>query len=272
MGHERVGRLPRTTTWRQVVADLSGFEESGDVSISDIALRTLDSVRKRYEEIHRDSGVQAAFAFILSLATDRYNRVEARDIVGIDLDDNPSSIRLAAKLNEWVIAHASSMEYAEIARRAAGDTIALWTQESTKQGAFFEGITDTKGIWQEASEARGFCEVARIFFAKFTERYLRYFLEREASAESASLESREKFSRQLHVHVDTVSQHAFETSKITQSFAAGWFNNHARDAHPSSREIEGFLSLSFGKLQEELLREKDPFRKPQEEQLRRKNR
>jgi hypothetical protein len=97
--------------------------------------------------------------------------------------------------------------------------------------------------------------VARIFFAKFTERYLRYFLEREASAELPSLEAREKFSQQLSAHVDAVSQHAFETSKIAQSFAAGWFNNHARNAHPSEREIEGFLGLSFGKLQEELQRE-----------------
>jgi hypothetical protein len=255
MGHERVGSLPRTRVWRHIVSDLARLEDGEDVTISDIAHRTLKNVRKRYEGIHKDSGVQAAFGYLLSLATERYNRSEARQIVGLDLRENPSPVRIAAKLNAWVAAHTNSTEYAEIARRAGGDTIAQWTQQRGRQDDLFEGPADARRVWQAASEAQGFCEVARIFFAKFTERYLRYFLEREASAELPSLEAREKFSQQLSAHVDTVSQHAFETSKIAQSFAAGWFNNHARHAHPSEREIEGFLSLSFGKLQEELQRE-----------------
>ncbi len=255
MGHERVGSLPRTKVWRDVVADLARVKGGKDITIADIAHRTLKNVRKRYERIHEDPGVQAAFVYLLSLATDRYNRAEAHSIVGLDLGENPSPVRIAVKLNEWVGAHAKSMEYAEIARRAGGDTIAGWTQHSGRQADLFEEATDARRVWQSASEARGFCEVVRIFFAKFTDRYLRYFLEREASAEMHSLSAREEFSRQLSAHVDTISRHAFETSRIAQSFAAGWFNNHVRDAHPSDKEIRRFLALSFGKLQEELRRE-----------------
>lgn len=258
MGHERVGSLPRTKGWRQIVADLARLEGGEDVSISDIARRTLKHVRRRYADIHKDSGVQAAFGYLLALATDRYNRAEARVIVGVTLRENPSPLQLAARLNAWVAEHANSMEYAEIARRAGGDTIAQWTRHRGRQHDLFENPTDTQRVWHAASDAQGFCEVARLFFAKFTKRYLRYFLEREASAELPSLEARDKFSEQLQAHVNTVSQHAFETSKITQSFAAGWFNNHARHGHPSDREIEGFLALSFGKLQEELQREAVP--------------
>jgi len=110
MGHERVGSLPRTKVWRHIVADLAQFEGGEDVIISDITQRTLQNVRKRYEGIHKDSGVQAAFGYLLSLATDRYNRPEARHIVGLDLSENPSPVRIAAKLNAWVAAHTKSGE------------------------------------------------------------------------------------------------------------------------------------------------------------------
>jgi hypothetical protein len=80
-------------------------------------------------------------------------------------------------------------------------------------------------------------------------------LEREASSALPSLDAREAFEHNLRAHIQEVSHHAFETSKITQSFAAGWYNNHARDSQPSDSEIQGFLAIAFGKLQEELQRE-----------------
>ena len=72
-----------------------------------------------------------------------------------------------------------------------------------------------------------------------------------------SISDRDRLSTQLREHIDGVSRFAFETSRITQSFAAGWFNNHARDRYPSKDESRGFLSLAFGKLREELKREAD---------------
>jgi hypothetical protein len=110
-------------------------------------------------------------------------------------------------------------------------------------------------VWKRASNGAGFCELSRLFFAKFTERYLNYFLEREASAALPTIEDRERFREQLRQHVDQISQHAFETAKITQSFAAGWYNRHARQGRPAHREVEQFLSRAFGKIREELLRE-----------------
>jgi hypothetical protein len=43
--------------------------------------------------------------------------------------------------------------------------------------------------------------------------------------------------------------------RITQSFAAGWFNAHTRDRLPDAKEVEGFVGLAFGKLRDELRRE-----------------
>lgn len=255
MGHERVGTLPRTKRWQNLISDISIIEEQKQPQIATIVKKTLDNVRTRYNRIYKDTGVQAAFGFLVSLAINNLAQSVGFSSAEVKLDDNPSTVRLAQLLNIWVSKHAGSMEYAEIARRAGSDTIARWTQQKSVQGHLFSKDYDAKNVWNYASNAKGFCEVARIFFAKFTERYLRYFLERAASAELSSLSIREDFSRRLQSHLDDVSKHAFETSKITQSFAAGWFNKHALETRPSDSEIEGFLAIAFGKLQEELRRE-----------------
>jgi len=84
---------------------------------------------------------------------------------------------------------------------------------------------------------------------------LNYFLDREASAVSTSIEQRDLFQNQIRNQIDAVSRHAFETAKIAQSFAAGWYNRHAKDTVPTDDEIGGFLAIAFGKLREDLRRE-----------------
>jgi hypothetical protein len=49
-----------------------------------------------------------------------------------------------------------------------------------------------------------------------------------------------------------ITEHAFEISRIMQSFAAGWFNNHGLDKSPTTDSITDFLKMSFGKVREEL--------------------
>ena len=259
MGHERVGALPRTKRWADVV---DGIAAAADVdgNVRDLANATLENVRSRLLAIHDDAGVIASFQFLLGLALSASPSVD-RDSLGdlaIDLESNPSRLKLASILSQYVDDHRQSAEYGEIARKAAVDAMSLWTEQETRQLSFTGEHERVAEVWSRASEGRGFCEVSRLFFAKFVERYLNYFLSREASSQLVSTEARERLATRLQEHVNGVSHHAFETARITQSFAAGWFNRHARDRMPSSDEVVGFLSHSIGKLREELLREESP--------------
>ncbi len=254
MGHERVGALPRTKRWQAIVDAISDLP--GDpANVAYLAEQTLKNVSSRFHQIHTDEGVQAAFAYLISLATSHLPRSSGLASPTTTLEGDPSPARIAKNLNDWVNQHATSREYAELACRAAADTIAEWTRSHTRQQLLFDDSTSPRSVWAQTSNSGAFCEVARTFFSHFTERYVRYFLEREASAQLRSIETRQKFNENLHKHIDDLSRHAFETSKITQSFAAGWFNNHARTSRPTDREIEGFLAIAFGKIHEELERE-----------------
>ncbi len=254
MGHERVGALPRTKRWRNVVEGI-GEAASADGDVSRLANDTLINVRARLENIQRDTGFVAAFQFLLGLALSASpvtNKGSLGDLL-VDLEANPSPLRLAGTLTQYVEANTQSTEYAEIARRAAVDVISIWTEQQSRQLSFSGEHERASEVWRKASDGRGFCEVARLFFGKFVERYLNYFIGREAASNLANTEERERLARKLENHVDGVSRHAFETARITQSFAAGWFNRHARQEMPTPTEISAFLSHAVGKLREELL-------------------
>jgi len=68
MGHERVGTLPKSREWRQLVGQLGLAAHSSDV-LQAVADKTLEQVRDRFAGIQRDPGVQAAFGFLVGLAT-----------------------------------------------------------------------------------------------------------------------------------------------------------------------------------------------------------
>ena len=259
MGHERVGALPRTKRWQDVVDDIADAASiNGDVS--GLANAILENVRSRLLAIQGDAGFVASFQFLLGLSLSASPGVDRASLgdLAIDLEANPSPLKLASALGQYVAGNKQSAEYAEIARKAAVDAISIWTEQQTRQLSFTGEHEQASEVWRKASDGSGFCEVARLFFGKFVERYLNYFLGREASSRVSSTEARDRLATRLQEHVDGVSHHAFETARITQSFSAGWFNRHTREGMPTADEVSGFIAHSMGKLHEELLREEVP--------------
>jgi hypothetical protein len=259
MGHERVGTLPRSLRWESIVNRLS----TGVLSAEDVrglARDTLSLVRARLRAIEGDAGVRAAFAFLVTLASSarpsETSGEVARSLEVPTLHDfSPFGVVVAG--HSFVDSRRESLEYGGIAKAALGDAVAEWHRAEQAQPSLFDARSSDDSLWRRASTGSGFCELSRLFFARFTERYLNYFLERAASQRMSGLGERDRFATRLRQHVDEVSQHAFETAQITQSFAAGWFNRHVPVPDVSDDRVRDFLSVAFGKLRDELLRESD---------------
>ena len=254
MGHERIGFLPLSSEWRKLVAEIGDVGAAAD-AVPRLAQRTLHQVRRRFDGLERDTGLQAAFSFILALCS-RGLKTTGPDLgPSIDLGQNPSPLEITRRLNAWIDANADSPEYAELAKRSGADAIAYWTRRCSRQKELFDTHQTAAQIWRDAANGSAFSQISRVFFGKLLERYLKYFLEREASSQFHRIEDRDAFSKNLARHVDSVARHAFEASKITQSFAAGWYNKNARDTTPTHRDTRGFLSFALSKLRQELQRE-----------------
>ncbi len=254
MGHERIGFLPLSNRWRTLVAEIGDVGAAAD-AVPRLAYRTLHNVRRRFDGLEQDPSLQAAFAFILALCNHELQAPGPDRGPSIDLGQNPSPLEIARRLNVWIDANTDSAEYAELVKRAGADAIAYWTIRCSLQQRLFDTHQTAAQIWRDAATGSAFSEISRVFFGKLLERYLKYFLEREASAQFQRIEDRDAFSKNLSRHVDSVARHAFEASRITQSFAAGWYNKNARNATPTNQDTRGFLSFALSKLRQELQRE-----------------
>lgn len=256
MGHERLGQLPHTERWRAVVTQLASPLTPPD-DVAKIADDVLDNVETRFRRMHHDDGVVAAFQFLVVLAKSSAFEVPRAptSTPTIDLDQDPTTLQLVRSLRSWVDNHARSQEYADLAKKAGADALAMWATQIAPQRTLFRDQASSREIWQRANNAAGFCRLSRFFFAKFTERYLNYFLCRDASAVSSDVTARDDLAQKLETHVDGVARYAFESSRITESFAAGWFSKFARDSWPHQDNLRAFLSIAFNKMREDLRRE-----------------
>jgi hypothetical protein len=249
MGHERLGALPRSKVWRDIVHEI-GAHANGDAQVADIAEATIRNVQKQIGQLRDDDGFAAAFQFIVGLSV-AARQPEPSDYSpwDIDLPPEPTTIALGLSLRGWIREHSEGGEHVELATQAATDSLAQWKRRyrDVQIGLYEEG-PHPYASWREAGKGGGFSELSHLFFSNFTRRYLNYFLEREASSELNTMRDRERFD-------DEVAEHASETAKIVQSFAAGWFNKHAAESLPSEKEVREFLDYSLAKIKEELVRE-----------------
>jgi hypothetical protein len=257
MGHERVGYLPKTKRWLDLIKQIAAFDASIQTT-STIATQTLENVKKQYETLFRDDAVKIVFTYLVTFSR-AFRFPNPRDELnasGIHMPDQLNLLAVVKSLHEQMPSQVAASEYGQLAIAAAADAIGRWYKENdTKQTPLFKPTSDFLETCHTLGSGAGFCELARLYFGSLTERYLNYFLDRASSATISDIQQREKFQNNISTHVDDVSKHAFETAKITQSFAAGWYNTHTREKVPNKKEIEGFLSIAFGKLRDELRRE-----------------
>jgi hypothetical protein len=257
MGHHRLGWLRKTKAWNEIV-ELMGEYGIDNRDITAIAFRTIKQVEKRYERLENDPSVKSSFDFLIEVAhafrqPDPEKYLRENNLIG---EGKLTPLSLAKGAKEYSTKNIVSEEYETFAKQALVDTINRWYLDNIEQGRslFSEGI-DSVAIMRKAAKPEGFCEITRLYFANYTERYLKYFLEREASTVINNVEVRKSFSNEIDKHIDDISKHAFETAYITQSFAAGWYTKNALDKNPSEVSVTGFLSRSFNKMKAELLLE-----------------
>lgn len=265
MGHLRTGCVPKTKKWRDVVFSISSLSGLEKIPYADIADKTLDASNLFLRKLPHDEAFQCCFQFLVALSVaGRESNVErSANKLGISIKGEPTKIKLSKALRDWLDnkqPQSFNSEIASLARQATTDTIASWINENSvkKQLGLFSEEDDPYKPWRIASSGKGFCKLSRSFFSNFTTRYLNYFLSRTVNSVLKTYDERSHFDKVIKQNSEVIAQHAFETSKLVQSFSAGWFNKHtASESVPSYKDIRGFLIHSFEKLKEEFRLQKE---------------
>jgi len=254
MGHIRLGFLPHTKQWRNIVELLSHY--GGDTSvvpiIADATLKAIDNI---YQKMPYDESVIKAILFLANLiySTKQSDQVMFLNSNGYTVDDNLSIYSLTKSIQQYITTENGSLEINKIAKDATMQAVIDYLERHQSSQLDIFG-NDPQSPLRRIGNGSDFCELARSFFAFFTDRHIKYFIEREAAQVINNYGDLDKFSSTLTELSCVIADHAFDTSLIMQSFAAGWFNKYSTKESSSETVIE-FLRKSFAKMREEFRKE-----------------
>ncbi|PIQ82276.1 MAG: hypothetical protein COV76_04450 [Candidatus Omnitrophica bacterium CG11_big_fil_rev_8_21_14_0_20_64_10] len=259
MGHIRLGVLPRTRNWRQVVALL---DESLDAPR--IASATLEAASRSFRTAADDPGLVYSAWLLTQLPlearqTDFANRLRSH---GIDLSPQATILELTTALAEAVDREAQRSkrrtDIGEMARLAATESLTAFCAEKT-HSLFGSGIEDLRLAVKDLSTPKQFSLLARGFLTRFLNRYLGYFLSRELSRRVGpngplpNIKAHTEFNEALRLH-------CHQATRIVEEFAGGWFSKTNFEGGITPEKTRAFLHVALGKIRNELQR-----RRPEDE-------
>jgi hypothetical protein len=204
-----------------------------------------------------ESVIKAIFFFsFLAFSAKQMDQIAYLNSQGYIVDKNLSTFSLVASAQRLITTENGSLEINKIAKDAVMQAVIAYQEKHQSNQIDLFGNEEQNPL-RSIGNGSAFCELARSFFAAFTDKHIKYYVERVAASTINNYGELERFTSSLSEQSNAIADHAFETSKIMQSFAAGWFNKHANTSLPSDKEITDFLRISFGKMREEFRREAD---------------
>lgn len=252
MGHTRLGRLPRTRQWGQVVGLIAGGAGTGQ-----IANATIRAAERGLNLASEDMALVDAVWLLtqLPLAAKQEDFAAALRDVGLNVSKPPGLMELVGAVSDSIDARLPNnrgrTDLGEMAQMAASETIAKFIGE--KAGSLY-GVepADVQRALASSSTVKQFGELARHFFSRLTNRCLDYFVSRAVSHHLGegerfpTLAAQSQFTAALQLH----SQQA---SKIIEEFSGEWFSKTNWEKKGIAREDAArFAHVAMTKLVAEL--------------------
>ena len=251
MGHVRLGSLPRTRKWREVVGLIAG-----GAGVDEVAGATSQAAQKGLDLAHDDPGLCHAVWLLTKIAlaarTDEFGI--ALEATGIPAPPQPSLFDIVGGFTDALDQHLSRTggrsDIGEMAQLAAVETL---TSLIGERSASLFGTTsaEVKQAVCAFSTKKGFSSLAHDFFSRFTQRFLTYHLGRELSnhvggnGRFANPAEHTEFVRQLGVHCK-------EAALIVREFSGGWYSKANFEDGISQTKARNFVNFALTKLRREL--------------------
>ncbi len=249
MGHTRLGRLPRTYRWKEVVSLL----ESG-ADLSSLADASFKAALSGFQLVPADSGFVTTIHSIIELAAAAREKdvASALESAGIDRESQSSSFSLLAAVSRKLSAELESAVPRSDAGKIARDAFveSLTRQVQAKTGSLFqEGSSDVRKL---TSPFRGnqFKSLMHEFYSTFTSRYVSYHLSRElpnhvgAGKRFSDLSQHAEFNKAFDLHCR-------QTVRIADEFTPGWVGKAAFEKNISRQSVKKYAHVAFKKIASE---------------------
>ena len=256
MGHIRLGRLPATKRWQQVVSLLAR-----SAPLERIAGASAEAAENSLAQANRDPALLRSFWLLtqIPLAARSPDFPASLRSLGLEVSGSPSLMEtisaFSAAIDEYVDQRGGRTDLGELAQHAAADSLAAMggAELPSLFGATPEDAR--RAIGKLAAPAR-FARLARDFLARLTHRHLDYYLSRELSNHVgpgqgiSSIDAHSTFNSALE-------QHCREASRIVEAFAGGWFSKKTFEGGISPEKAHDFLFVALRKISRELKKRRE---------------
>jgi hypothetical protein len=262
MGHTRLGALPKTRKWNELLKYIAGTGLSGNVAdtvandVNAIAARTLGASRKALAKVAQDPGVGYTFYLLTQVALASRSSDWETTLVqhGIRLSSDSTVFDLTVELQGAIDRHLvrtqpGASDLSEMAQQSAGE--ALLSLAGLRTANLFGGSSaDAKNAIRSLSTKTGFGKLGQKFFGRFVARSLNFYLSRATAATLGSARVQNlgdiaEFNKALELH-------CHESARIVRDFCGDWYSKIEYEKGIELRDASKFVAVAVKKLGKEL--------------------
>jgi len=251
MGHIRLGTLPRTRQWIQVL-DLIG----DGAGTPDVAAATMAASQRGLITAAKDPGLVYTVWLLtqVPLAARSKNFVAHLRKLGLVVSDSPSLLEVVGAFTGAVDAHlrrtGGRTDLGEMAQMAASEALAALGTPANAS-LFETTASDVQQTFKTFSTSKQFSTLAKEFFTRLSRKYLTYFLSRELSNYVggdgcfSNIDRHADFNQGLDLYCR-------QASRIIEEFSGGWFSKTNFEGGITQAKAAGFVHVALKKLRAEL--------------------
>ena len=253
MGHQRLGWLPQTHQWQEVVALVAA-----DGSAAQVADAVLLAARAGFKAAKHDAGVRHVVWLLahVAMAARGANFAMALRELGVPVPAHPTTFDLVAAVTAAVDDHLAGggdrTDFGEMAQLAAAESLAAILGANTPL-LFDAPARSVRDGMYDLSTQGGFGSLAHEVFTRLTRRFLEYHLSRELSCHVGP---GRRFA-DVHAHgrfLDQLGWTCNQAALVVRDYAGEWYSKAKFVDGVSRQRVATFVETAFTKMGAELER------------------
>ncbi len=252
MGHVRLGELPRTRKWHDVL----GLLADSTSPPREVVLAVTRAADDRLRSLEHDPSLSYLYWLLARLTwlSRGEDFLAALRSEGITLPQHVSGLTFLAALG--------NLAAVEVKRRATPSLISELALRSFKEAVvkavhdkantlFGTTLTDIQAALKTASTPREFARLTRDFFGAFLTAFVGFVVSKESSRHVGWTRGFRDPSI-LAAFEESVGRYCYEVARILEDFSGGWYSKHNWMGDIDERQAARFVAYAIEKVRSEL--------------------